>query len=250
MSTVYCPAGCTAPDKGRLLEDYLSGELTEAQATAFEGHYFECSVCLDAIRVRQSGPYALGRWDQTPRTRMRVRLGLIAASLVVGATLYVLCGSGVPNLSRRNPAATLADASRVTAPQYVPSIAGGSDDEPRRRFVDAMQTYSAGDPGGAIPGLEASWTADSSRPETGFFLGASYLVTNRVDRAIETFGTTVALGASPFRERSKILLAKAYLRREAMDDARRELREVAARGGELHDEAERLLDAMERVAKR
>lgn len=248
MNIVLYAEGCTAPDKGRLLEDYLNGELTEAQAASFEEHYFGCSACLEAIRVRQSGVHALARLSRAAPARMRLWWGVVAAALVIGATLYVVRRNGSPILSGRSSAASLAELSHAEPPKYAPTIAGGSDDEPRRLFVEAMRYYSAGDVDRAVAGLETSWRGDSARPETGFYLGAAFLVTNRVDRAIEALRTTVTLGESPFLERSKVLLAKAYLRREAIDEARRELREVVEGGGELRGEAARLLEGIELVA--
>ena len=240
MIDVLCPEGCTSPDMGRLLESYLNGELTEDKAEAFENHYFGCAACLGAIRVRQSGPHAFARWKLLSDGRNWLRLGLIAAALVVAATLYVMCGHGLSGPFVRNSGSSFAELSRVTPPSYAPSIVDGSDDESRQSFVEAMKSYSTNDLGRAVVGLEESWKGDHSRAETGFYLGASYLMSNRVDRAIETLRTTIALGESSFLDRSRILLARRTSGGN-VDHALRELREVR---DPIHDEAERLFEGI------
>jgi hypothetical protein len=240
--------GCTASEKGRLLEDYLGGELTEAQAVPFEDHYFTCRACLEAIRVRQSGPHILAQSDGFSRGRVRYLWGLMAATLLAAAVIVLMWRGGFGVGKDGTSATSLAELARATLPKYVPSTAGGSDDEPRRQFVEAMRSYDEGDPARVVAGLEASWKGDPSRPETGYYLGAAFLVTNRVDRAIETLGATIALGESPFLDRSKLLLAKASLRRDKIDEARRVLHEVVERNGEARSEAERLLNGIDRFS--
>jgi FimV-like protein len=249
MTTVFFAEGCTAPEKGRLLEDYLSGELTEAQAATFEEHYFACPACLEAIRVRQSGPHALVQSNRFATARARYLLGLMAAALVAAAAIFIMWRVGFGVRKDGSSATSLAELARATLPHYVPSAADERDDEPRRQFVEAMRFYGEGDLTRVVPGLEASWKGDPSRPETGYYLGAAFLVTNRVDRAIKTLAATVTLGESPFLDRSKLLLAKAYLRREEIDEARRVLHEVMESNGEVRSEAETLLDGIDRVSR-
>jgi hypothetical protein len=248
MNKELYPDGCTAPDLGCMLEDYLASELPEDKLTVFEEHYFGCAACLEAIRIRQSGPHALAQWRRILKTRMRFRVGIGIVIFVTGLTVYAVWSGWIPSSSIRGSSTSLADLSRVAAPAYLPSTAAGGEGAARQMFDEAMKSYTAGGIVEATPGLEASWRADPSRPETGYYLGACYLVGNRVDPAIETLSATIALGESPFLDRSKILLAKAYLRRDAIEDARRELQDVLGRGGSSGGEAKRLLEGIDRIS--
>jgi hypothetical protein len=248
MNKELFPEGCSAPDLGCLLEDYLANELPEDKLAVFEEHYFGCAACLEAIRVRQSGPHALAQWRKILKTRMRYRAGIGIVVVVAGAAWYAAWSGRLPGFSTTSASKSIADLSRVAAPVYVPSTAGGGrEDAPRKQFVDAMRSYVAGGIVEATGGLEASWRADPSRPETGYYLGACYLVGNRVDGAIETLNATIALGESPFLDPSKILLAKAYLRRDAIGEARKELQDVLGRGGSSRSEALNLLEGIEHI---
>jgi hypothetical protein len=80
MSSGLYPDGCSDPSLGVLVDPYVNKELSEEQLAAFEVHFFGCNACLEAIRVRQSGPQVVARWSDLRRTR-----GAFVWTILIGA---------------------------------------------------------------------------------------------------------------------------------------------------------------------
>jgi hypothetical protein len=81
---------CTGTPAEQLLESYLQGTLSEAEARGFEEHYFDCPVCLAQAEALQSVAMKLKGLPMPPEKKpipwpRRAGLwGAIAATLVVG----------------------------------------------------------------------------------------------------------------------------------------------------------------------
>ena len=108
-------------------------------------------------------------------------------------------------------------------------------------FAKAMARYSAGDYAGAIPGLRAF---SSTRPEfvpARFFLGICLLRTNDRKRAIEELHAVAAAPPSPYVEKARFYLAKAYLADADRSAAQQQLDVVIALQGDLEPQARILL---------
>jgi tetratricopeptide (TPR) repeat protein len=105
-----------------------------------------------------------------------------------------------------------------------------------------MEFYAAGDYASAIPGLEKAADLDPSSPEYSFYLGACYLLTDRVSEGIASLGDTIDLGETPFLEEALFLSAKAHLLANDQTAARRELQRVISLEGEQSDAARNLLE--------
>lgn len=48
---------CKLQNRHKLIADYLSGELSENEAKAFEEHYFQCETCFQELRVAEEAVY-------------------------------------------------------------------------------------------------------------------------------------------------------------------------------------------------
>jgi anti-sigma factor RsiW len=115
------------------LDDYLEGELGEAQRAAFERHLADCEDCrcqvafarqlngwLAAAQGRSAPPQLVERIEQRLRwaTRKanawRMAVGALAASLLVGLGLWRLGGN-------RQPLANRAPVVKSARPQPLPA---------------------------------------------------------------------------------------------------------------------------------
>ena len=62
------PVNCKSVAEGDLATAYLAGELPEAEAEAFEKHYFECGSCRNEVQTRSELRAAFGNRPIAPMT--------------------------------------------------------------------------------------------------------------------------------------------------------------------------------------
>ncbi len=261
---------CQRASKEDLAERYLLGELDTADQEAFERHFFECEDCFTQLEaLRAMGDRLARDRESIPRLALRPRSAMRwwwwALATAAAVTIVVTrpasgspSGSAPPMVVELSP--ELAELARIEAPYYEPIRLRGVYDEAQRTFRTAMESYAAGDYAAAIPGLEEAADLDPSSPNISFFLGACYLLTDRIPDGITELEHTVALGDTPFLEESHLLLAKAHLQlrrpgirphpSERDDRPRRRLRRrspIAARTTSAGGLNERLNDPIGRI---
>ena len=139
------------------------------------------------------------------------------------------------------PEALLARLAAFEAPAYTPLRLRGSPDETAQTFRQAMTRYARGDYKAAIAGLARAAESDPRAPHVSFFLGIALLLDGRTDDGIRQLRATIGLGDSAFLEDAHFYLAKAYLRRSDVAEARQEIERVIALDGDRRAEAEGLL---------
>ncbi|MGO9093825.1 MAG: hypothetical protein ACLQGV_01255 [Bryobacteraceae bacterium] len=73
-----------------IVEKYITGQLGDADAEAFEAHYFECAKCFEELQTLQALSAVLQRRRKTAR-RLPAARWLAAAMVlaVLGATWWV-----------------------------------------------------------------------------------------------------------------------------------------------------------------
>lgn len=247
-------------------ERYLTHRLTDADREAFEQHYFECAQCFEALQVTEAVREELSRAEAAglvdvvvSPTRARrwfaAAAGLILA-ISVGMWLITqrqrtLTPGAVEERETPRPAiaSTSPDAgdaldqlARVDPPPYLTLTVRSGDEN---LFEAAMERYARGDYAGAAEGLRALASADV---RVSFYLGASELMIGRPDAAIDALDRVVASGHAAYAESAHLLLAKAWLARRRVPEARRELTTCAALGGAHADEARKLLERLDAIA--
>lgn len=231
-------------------ERYLLGQLDEADQEAFERHFFECNDCFAELEALRAVKVRLERdLEGAPRLALRPRpsvrwwwWGLASAAvitIVVAGLIMWTVASAPPRLVELSP--ELAELARIEAPYYEPIRLRGIYDEAQRSFRTAMEFYAAGDYASAVPGLEEASDLDPSSPNISFFLGACYLLTDRIPDGIAELEHTVALGDTPFLEESHLLLAKAQINQGNLVSASTHLNMTIDLDGDLADEARLLL---------
>ncbi len=238
---------CKAVTENDILERYFAGQLSEAESETFEEHFFECNGCSEALKDHVAVRAALSELPRTEPAQPN-RFGaqihpwwlLAAAALVLGLGLafWLAPWNGPPSGQ-----AVLA-SSEVEAPPYEPrnlrTVAGGGE----RLFNEAMTAYQDGAYAKAIPGLEAAIELDPDLDKAHFYLGACYLLEDQPDRTIDSLSRIAQMENSQYREWAYLYRAKAYLRLEDLESARKDLSEVILMDGELRTQAQEVVDQL------
>ncbi len=270
---------CDQVQREEIAEKYVLGVLSPEDQEAYELHILECPRCREecqthlALRAAMQAGAAeekVGWLQRTPWWQWAAAAGVAGILVVAGVALWPR-GAGAPSSSpgpaiaaptpgaaptqppvaaptapTTGPVVSLAQLARVDPPPYTPIVLRGLESDAHREFRQAMKDYSAGDYATAASGLEKAAKLDPKAPETGFFLGASYLLTGRNEAAIADLRRTVGLGDTPFLEAARFYLAKAYLRTGDLDAARAELTGVVQVNGALAEDAKKLLSELDR----
>ena len=125
--------------------------------------------------------------------------------------------------------------------RFVPPAWDSKSGDRSGEFQPAMARYSAGDYTGAIAPLRAVVVKDSGSAEAHYYLGICLLAGNERDGAIRELRSTIALGASPYRDGARFYLAKGLLGAGDVKSARAELEQVIAADGDYRQLAQVLL---------
>jgi tetratricopeptide (TPR) repeat protein len=243
---------CTRVAQDNVAERYLLGQLDDAEREAFERHYFECDACFAELEVLKAAQDLLEREGvsgadelRTPSLFKTWGWAVAAAAVVVVGIVLLLWLVVLPPLPQAPVRVdVLAELARIEPPAYSPMVLRGAADEAQQRFRTAMESYSGGDYASAIPGLEEAAELDPNAANISFFLGASYLLTDRTSEGIATLERTVDLGDTPYLEEALLLLARAHLGTGDIRTARNELRRVLELDGDLVEQARTLLEKL------
>jgi len=127
--------------------------------------------------------------------------------------------------------------SRFVPPAYQP---GAGVDE-SREFRQAMERYAKGDDEGARAGLEAAAKVQPDSIEVRFYLGVCYLLANNRPAGIQELRSVIAVGDTPYLERSRFYSAKALIGEHDIAGARQQLDAVVAMRGDFQKQAQVLL---------
>jgi tetratricopeptide (TPR) repeat protein len=244
---------CQRVSTDDLGERFLLGRLDQAEHEAVERHLFDCDECFAQLETLRAVQKRLERDREgapglalRPRPAMRWWWWALASAamvtIVVAALIMWAAVSTLPRIAELS--AELAELARIEPPYYEAIRLRGVYDQAQQTFRTAMESYAAGDYAAAAPGLEEAADLDPSSPNISFFLGACYLLTERIPEGITELEHTVSLGDTPFLEESHLLLAKAHLQRGDLESARPHLNATIALEGDLAAEARSLLEQL------
>jgi tetratricopeptide (TPR) repeat protein len=256
---------CAQIKREEVVERYLTGSLGPQERESFEEHYFACEQCFAALQAHRalqaelsaSAPQIRAMPAPNP-TAWRWTAAMATAAVVILAVLGIRWGTK-PDLSPSAPPTqtmqpgpagpSLAELARFDPPTYTPAVLRGAQDEPMRKFRVAMKHYQQGEYARAITGLREAAKLNPKDAGALFFLGVSYLLSGQTDEGIAVLQQSVALGETPYLEEAHYYLAKAFLRKDDLAAARRELEEVVRLEGDREDEARRLLQQLAALGK-
>ncbi len=255
---------CEDVERHELAERYVLGRLEKDQQKAFENHYFNCSACLERLRIVEDACRALTADAPRPRAGRwrRVAAALAAAAALVLALratedqwrdrLFLSPGPGAGTSPAPSPSRGTASPSRplppsagaVQLPRYTAPQLRSTPPEAQRVFREAMEPYSGGNCDDAVAGLRRAVQMDESLIQARFYLAACELVLGRPESAEDQLHRVVAGGESPYLEDAHFFLAKARIQQGDIDGARQELARVIAMKGARREEAQRLLEQL------
>ncbi|MFW6039575.1 MAG: tetratricopeptide repeat protein, partial [Gemmatimonadota bacterium] len=211
---------CPTRGDGSVVERYLADRMSGAEAEAFEAHYLTCARCQEALRlgaaVRDaftSEPAAGPSRAATRRSGRRdvgqrmIRFGVGVAAALAAATAAVLwlgadSSDAITRLGRVDQAPVYLGVPVRSAETVADSL-----------FDAAMSAYGLGRYAEAERRLRSALQAGVDPVPARFFLGASELMTGRIEAAVRSFRAVLAAGDTPYRGEARFYLAKALLQR-------------------------------------
>jgi len=110
---------CTGRPAELFLEAYLQGSLPEAEAEAFEEHYFNCSLCLAQVEALQA---VAAKLASQPREFAKKPLGWPIRAGIWGAIAAMLAIGFVGLRMKRQPTQSLGKGPATTLPQSVSAV--------------------------------------------------------------------------------------------------------------------------------
>lgn len=231
---------CECVDADELPHRYLRGEMSEDEQAAFERHYFDCPRCFEALEGSWALQSALGTSAARRAERGVSRTwtwGAAAATLaacIAGVAVYrqfTPAPQGpagavtrqerttAPAAAPETPAVDLPALARIDPPPYVSLRVRADGDS----FEAAMEHYTRRDFGAAARALRRLAADRPRAANIHFFLGVSELMSGRTDQGIAALQTAAASGMPQLAEHAQFLLAKAWLAKANVPEARRAL---------------------------
>jgi TolA-binding protein len=252
---------CSSVEQGDIVERYIRpGGLSDAEAEAFELHYFGCSQCFDLLEAARAARSALALVPAPvvamPARHKSFRWVAIAAGIAIAAIgmwllrqrttepaqiakQIVVAQPAVPD-SKPN----LTELARYDPPHYDPAALRGQSSDAQTAFAEAMQSYLQADYSNAAQKLRAVTAAHPAYSPAHFFLGASELLLKHGGSAIAEMNRVLQDRESPFHEEAQWAIAKSLLLAGDTAAARTQLSAVASAGGDLAPQA---LDLMRKL---
>ncbi|HEY2934299.1 MAG TPA: tetratricopeptide repeat protein [Acidobacteriota bacterium] len=262
---------CRDIETQEMIDKYLRDRLSERETEEFEQHYFGCARCFAELQWRHAAVLELNvnknslkaLPKRAPRVLAKWRIPLAAAATILLAAIALFRfyhpQMPVPSAPVRNaspnagaPAGASDQNAKLQqlamieeAPPYVPSSSrGGEGSRALERFKQGMEKYVKGKYADAIPSLEQAARLDPKHLPATFYLGICYLMTDQTDYAVSKLSRLTQSDSNPFGEESHWFLAKAYLRKQDLASAKRELNSVIAAGGLHRREAEQAAEVL------
>lgn len=255
---------CQRIEQQGMIERYLAGKLAQAEAEAFEQHYLGCQSCFDELQFQHATAIELRVAPAASTQKAPAGWTIGRTWALAAAAILVLTLVSIPVFYRRQNVETvqerpaqrdrrgdlIARLASVNAPSYIPiTLRGGSKSVASERFQKGMERYGKGDYAAAASLLEQAAGLKPDLQPALFYLGISQLMAHQPDKAIATLSRLTQIEATPYLEESHWYLAKAFLRKQDLTSAQKELEVVITLNGAHLDEARRDLEAIRRLAR-
>lgn len=239
---------CIQARSDETLEGYLVGRLSDSEMEQFDTHLLECTDCQDALERLVALRDAISQQRDAIAAESSSSLSNRRWVLVAAAAV-VIVGLGVTSWLTRSRSeglgpAELAKLASFKPPHYEAPLLRSAGSDAERLFLQAMESYVVSDYAGAIPDLEAAAGLGPGDAASHFFLGVCQLATKAPESAISSFLRVIELEPTPYAERARLYLAKAYLLVGQVEEAKSELEIVVRFAGESATEAREILERL------
>lgn len=234
---------CKHIEEEGVIEQYVANRLTGAARKEFELHYFGCDQCFETLEAYQAAGTALKRTSSKPRR------WIWPAAVAAAAALVFISVRLFPHLDapKVQPVQEVAMVVQVEAPPYSVPTLRAVPDAATTRFYRAMEPYQRKDYPAAVEALKKflDGSPKQGRPfiDAEFFLGASCLLTGRLDDSAAALKIVLAVD-SPYLEEAHFLTAETWLKKGDAAQGRAELEKVVAMNGDLKTRAQALLNEL------
>lgn len=252
---------CEEVERDEVAEQYVAGRLSEDDQARFEDHFFDCTACLERVRIVEQARAELSAQEHPMvwRNWRRAGAGLAAAAVLAlavraGYDRWIDSDDASPVAGRPpdvigpSPSASTSPApivqpslGKIELPPYNAPRVRTAPTDAQRAFRDAMVFYSAGNCDATLSGLRRALVLDDSLLPARFYLGVCELERSRPLAAAPALEQVIAAGESPYLEDALFFLAHARIREGNLAAARAGLERVVSLRGNRRDEAQRLL---------
>jgi TolA-binding protein len=252
---------CDDVARNEIAEQYVAGQLPDAEREAYEAHFFECPRCVDELRTLQAI-----RDDLARRPRKSVAFPwwtAIAAmlALALGAAWWFAAHRQQPPVEVKaspapNPVSAPAGgparelqlealAKVEPLPYTEPRFRGAGEAE--MKFRAAMKLYSHNDFAGAVPGLSAASHLDPKASAIRFFLGLSELFAGDAEGAARELEQVASNADALEAADAHYYLGIVRLKQHDAAGALAELRKAIAGQSSKAADAQRLIAAIQQL---
>ena len=250
---------CSGQRAEAVAEEYLRGELPEAEAQSFEEHCLECDACFERVRALQAVREVLVQKRSMAYMRSISWVTAVAAIavLIVSVAVHWHSKSQSPRqgsvaqvpveprvapptavapqpetpaqVSRTKPVELALVADKSLPPFRATQVRGASADE---HFEAGMRAYIAHDCATAIDELAHVPKASDRSEAAVLYAGACHYVLRNFKAASESLVQIATNQDSPLSEVARYYLAQVELAQDHPANARRWLDEVVALHGD------------------
>lgn len=236
---------CREVSEGNLIDRYVAGTASAAEAQALEDHYLTCARCQEDIRlaaaIRESFPVRPAEVRHGSASNAR-RIAVLAIAAALIAVVFLPRGpqrSGTGSLGRV-----------ASPPAYLGIAIRGPGSPADSLFEDGMDAYVQARFGEAEGLLGAALAASVDSVPALFFRATSLLMLGRPDDALDVYAAVIRQGGTPYLPEAHFYRAKALLQlgrpREALED----LDAASTSGGTVAQQAGALADSVRQWVER
>jgi len=248
---------CDRVERDEIAERYAGGTLPEAEAEAFEEHYFRCAACLARLEAVRDAATVLRNPIKSRRYSL-AGMALAASLLIVftAALVWRLAPRGTQTAGTQNPvlvaqapgkpANPWAELGRFEPPPYRELTLRGGENPSGSDFRRGMTAYRQGNYGQALPFLRKAADSNPRDAQSIFFTGIALLLTGDTSTGLEFLRRVDALGFTPYQEEARFHQAKAHLQLGDAAAARSVLVAVSEMRGDWEAQARELLEKLPR----
>ena len=231
-----------------MVERYVVGELSTADAEDFEDHYFACGRCLTQLETVQNVARLLGR--PVPIRRISYAGFAMAACLVIAVAsglYWKLQPPGDPpppaEVARLDvpPAKPWSELGKFDAPAYRETKLRGTANAAGQTFLEGIAAYRRGAYVEAAPLLRKASEANPRDAKAAFFSGVCLVLAGDANGGLDALRRVDELGLTPYQEEARFYLAKALLQQNDAAAAKAALKGVVALHGDWESQAKELL---------